>query len=251
MSSSPKRAESSTTPYAAAREALAHLREGADPARAATFQRYFKAPIEAYGSAFGPLKAWRLAFFERLTPRWTLADAVTFCDLMAEDPHLEARAVGFKMVAEFVDEAGPELLDHVHRWLENACGNWGLVDNLAPAVASPLIRRYPKLVDAVKRWTSSESQWVRRGAAVAFVSLVDDARLRTHAYRVATLLLDDGEDLTHKAVGWMLREAGKVDREELESYLLKMGSRVPRTALRYAIEKFPKQERVRIMEATR
>lgn len=239
------------TPQKAAKEALAYLREGADPDRAASFQRYFKEPIAAYGLPNAPLKEWRLAFFARVTPHWTLPDAIAFCDLMVEDPHLEARAVGFRMVADFVDDAGPELLDEAHRWLEEACGNWGLVDNLAPSMVSPLVRKYPKLVKDVKRWTASENQWVRRGAPVAFVSLVDDPKLRRHAYDIATKLLDDDEDLIHKAVGWMLREAGKVDRDELEAYLLEKGPRVPRTALRYAIEKFPKEDRKRIMEATR
>ncbi len=71
------------------------------------------------------------------------------------------------------------------------------------------------------------------------------------AYVIATNLLDDKEDLVHKAVGWMLREAGKVDRDRLESYLLEKGPRLPRTTLRYAIEKFPKEDRKRLLEATK
>lgn len=63
--------------------------------------------------------------------------------------------------------------------------------------------------------------------------------------------MDEEEDLLHKAVGWMPREAGKADRERLEAWLLEMGSRLPRTTLRYAIERFPKEERKRLLEATR
>jgi 3-methyladenine DNA glycosylase AlkD len=150
-----------------------------------------------------------------------------------------------------VEGADPDLLGHVRRWLEDWCGNWGLVDNLAPSVLSPLLREYPELVPEVKEWTSSENQWVRRGAAVGFVSLVEDDDFRDAAYEVATALLGDKEDLIHKAVGWLLREAGKVDRDRLEAYLLAQGPRLPRTTLRYAIEKFPKEDRNRIMEATR
>lgn len=75
--------------------------------------------------------------------------------------------------------------------------------------------------------------------------------LRDAAYEVATELLDDKEDLIHKAVGWLLPEAGKVDRARLEAYLLGKGPRLPRTTLRYAIEKFPKEDRKRLLEATR
>jgi 3-methyladenine DNA glycosylase AlkD len=73
----------------------------------------------------------------------------------------------------------------------------------------------------------------------------------TAAYRIATRLLDDDEDLMHKAVGWLLREAGKSDMERLAEYLLTKGPRMSRTTVRYAIERFPKDERKRLLEATR
>ena len=155
------------------------------------------------------------------------------------------------MVGAFVGEAGPELLTPVRRWLETACGNWGSVDGLAPTVLSPLLRKYPELAEEVKGWTASPNQWVRRGSAVAFVSLMDEPDLQDAAYEIATSLLNDKEDLIHKAVGWMLREAGKVDRDRLEAYLLEKGPHLPRTTLRYAIEKFPKEDRKRLLEATK
>ena len=81
--------------------------------------------------------------------------------------------------------------------------------------------------------------------------LAFEEAFKDDAYEVATALQGDTEDLTHKAVGWLLREAGKVDRDRLEAYLLKQGPKVPRTTLRYAIEKFPKEDRKRIMAATK
>lgn len=244
-------AQGAMKPKKAAREAISYLKSHADESRAAGLQRYFKDPVDYYGIEYRPYKEWKKEFLARLTDHWTIREAVEFCETMIEDPHMEARGLGFQVVGAFVEDAGPELLDPVRRWLEGWCGNWGLVDNLAPSVLSPLLREYPELVPEVKEWTSSESQWVRRGAAVGFVSLVDDEGLRDAAYEVATELLDDKEDLIHKAVGWLLREAGKVDRDRLEAYLLAQGTRLPRTTLRYAIEKFPKKDRKRLLAATR
>jgi 3-methyladenine DNA glycosylase AlkD len=170
---------------------------------------------------------------------------------MLEDPHMEARGMGFQVVGAFMDGAGPEHLGTVQRWLADYCGNWGLVDNLAPTVLTPLIRQNPELASQVVQWTASSNLWVRRGAAVTFLKLVDDEGFRDTAYDIATRLLDDKEDLIHKAVGWLLREAGKRDRDRLEAYLLAQGKRLPRTTLRYAIEKFPKDDRKRLMAATR
>jgi 3-methyladenine DNA glycosylase AlkD len=186
-----------------------------------------------------------------LKPHGGFGDAVRFCEVVLEDDHMESRGIGYLVVGEFVAGAGPELLGKVKGWLEGFCGNWGLVDNLAPIVVSPLLRKYPELAGEVKGWAASENQWVRRGSAVAFVELVGEEPFLDDAYEVATALQGDTEDLTRKAVGWLLREAGKVDRDRLEAYLLEQGAKVPRTTLRYAIEKFPKEDRKRIMAATK
>jgi 3-methyladenine DNA glycosylase AlkD len=239
------------TPKGAAREALAFMKANADEARAASFQRYFKEPVEAYGVEYAALKARRKEVAARVRGAWTLNDALLYCEEMLKDPNLEPRGNAFQTVGDFVEEAGPELLEQVHRWLESSCGNWGLVDNLVPAVLSPLLQKYPELVGVVLGWTSSPVVWVRRGSAVAFVSLMDDPVMMDAGYEVALRLQEDDADLIQKAVGWMLREAGKVDRTRLETFLLEQGSRTPRTTLRYAIERFPKEDRKRIMEATR
>lgn len=239
------------SPKQAARDDLAFLKAGADEARAASFQRYFKEPVAIYGVEHKALKARREELAARVRGAWTLDDALVYCEAMLEDPHLEARGTGFQTVGDFVAEAGPELLEPIHRWLESYCGNWGLVDNLVPSVLSPLLRTHPHLVSDVVGWSASPVLWVRRGAAVAFVNLMDDPAMMDAGYEVALRLQDDGQDLIQKAVGWMLREAGKVDRHRLEEFLLDQGPRTPRTTLRYAIEKWSKEDRARIREATK
>jgi 3-methyladenine DNA glycosylase AlkD len=239
------------TPREAADEALTYFRSDANPEKAEKLQRYFKDPVDSYGVDYGPFKEWKADFHERLKAHWTIREAVEFCELMLEDKYMESRGTGYQAVGVFVDEAGPDLLIKIKEWLEGFCGNWGLVDNLAPYVLSPLLKKHPELVEEVKGWTQSPNQWVRRGAAVGFVSLVGEPEFQDAAYEIAKSLQEDKEDLIHKAVGWLLREAGKVDRERLETYLLDQGPRTPRTTLRYAIEKFPKEDRKRIMAATR
>jgi 3-methyladenine DNA glycosylase AlkD len=93
--------------------------------------------------------------------------------------------------------------------------------------------------------------WVRRAAAVGFILHARRGRRLGAVYRIARRLLGDDEDLIHKATGWLLREAGKTDAKRLKAFLLAHGSRVPRTTLRYAIERFPERDRLRILRATR
>lgn len=239
------------SPREAADEALDYLKAHADAERAAKLQRFFKEPVQSLGVEYGPFKEWMKSFMERLAAGWSLGEAVQLCTILLDDEHMEARGLGYQVVAAFVDEAGPELVVNVKEWLAGFCGNWGLVDNLAPSVLTPLLRKHPELAGEVQGWVSSPSLWVRRGAVVAFVGLAGEDPFRDVPYEIATALQGDREDLIQKAVGWMLREAGKEDRDRLEAYLLDQGPRVPRTTLRYAIEKLPKEDRKRIMAATR
>jgi 3-methyladenine DNA glycosylase AlkD len=187
----------------------------------------------------------------RVRGSWTLRDAVAFCKAMLRDPHLEPRGAGFQVVAAFAADAGPELLSGVRRWLERSCGNWALVDNLAPSVVAPLVKSHPEIIPELVEWTGSPNMWLRRGAAVAFVPPARRGQHLDTAYEICSRLFGDREDLMHKAVGWLLREAGKTDMPRLERFLRAQGPRMPRTSVRYAIERFPTEKRKRLLGATR
>jgi 3-methyladenine DNA glycosylase AlkD len=242
---------SKLSPREAAEDMIDRVRRKADPKRAASTQRYFKEPVECYGLDTATGRALTKKLLKQVKGSWTLRDALAFCRSMARDPHLEPRGIGYQVVAAFVGEAGPGLLRDAKRWLERSCGNWALVDNLAPSVVAPLVKAHPEAIPEVVGWTASSNMWLRRGAAVTFVPLARRGQHLDTVYDVARRLLGDREDLMHKAVGWLLREAGKADRRRLEQFLRAEGSRIPRTTVRYAIERFPPDERHRWLEATR
>ncbi len=247
----PKKPPEKLSPRRAADEVLAELKRRADPKRAASAQRYFKEPVEVYGLDAPSSRALVKELLARVKGSWTLREAVVFCNAMVRDPHLEPRGFGYQVVAAFVEEAGPELLKDIRRWLQSSCDNWALVDNLAPSVLAPLVERHPEILPQVVAFSGSPNMWLRRGAAVTFVPLARHGKHLDTAYDVASRLFGDREDLMHKAVGWMLREAGKTDMPRLERFLRAEGPRMPRTTVRYAIERFPEPKRARLLEATR
>ena len=121
------------SPRRAAEETMKILRSGANEAKAASYQRHFKEPVDFYGLGTESTKQIKRNLLDRVGGIWTIRDAVSFCDAMLRDPHMEARGIGYQVVAHFVPQAQPGLLADVKRWLERSCGNWGLVDNLAPS----------------------------------------------------------------------------------------------------------------------
>ena len=114
--------------------------------------------------------------------------------------------------------------------------NWDLVDTSAPGIVGPHIdRERPSLLERLAR---SSDLWERRIAIVATLYWIRLGELGP-TFRIATMLLTDTHDLIHKAAGWMLCEAGKQDRVALECFLAQHCRSMPRTMLRYAIERFP------------
>ena len=103
----------------------------------------------------------------------------------------------------------------------------------------------------MRQWSRHRSLWVRRASAVSLIPSVRTGLALGLAYDVASALHADDEDLIQKAVGWMLREAGKADAARLERYLRRHGPAIPRTTVRYAIERFAPVKRLALLRATK
>lgn len=132
-----------------------------------------------------------------------------------------------------------------HRY---ALNNWDLVDVTVYKVWGDYLLSHPEKRQELYRFARSKNLWERRLAVVATMALIKAGEFK-EILDLSVLLLNDKEDLMHKAVGWMLREVGKKDKQVLVNFLQEYGSRLPRTALRYAIERFPERERKRYLRS--
>jgi 3-methyladenine DNA glycosylase AlkD len=242
------------SPSQLARTARRLLRRAARhwPPRRAT--RFFKPWENVYAAGIDTsrLRAILRELYRLVSRAWGFAEARRFAELMLAQRSIEGRLLGIELLGRFHRAFAPALVKDAHRWLAaDRCDNWALTDDLCGRVTAPFLRTHPREIAVVTRWARSPNLWVRRAAAVSLVPLARRGERLGAAYRVATLLLGDGEDLIHKATGWLLREAGRTDPARLEAYLLARGPRVPRTTLRYAIERFAPPRRHAILERTR
>ena len=122
--------------------------------------------------------------------------------------------------------------------------NWNLVDTSAQYILGETLITKERVL--LYRLLHSENIWERRIAIVATWAFIKRSDL-DDTFRISEKLFSDKEDLMHKAVGWMLREAGKRDEKRLKAFLTKHIKVIPRTTLRYAIERFPVDERKRML----
>jgi len=228
------------------------LRSLADLEKARGGQAYFKESVVLYGVSSAETRALALEIYDQVKALWSWREATALADLLLPDPHLEAKAIAIILLGRFVKEAPASLFGKVKAWfLADYCNNWASVDTLCPEVVSPLLLRFPRLLGHVESWTSARNRWLVRASAVSLVPLARRGRELERAYAVARRLFCSDDDLIQKATGWLLREAGKTDMKRLEAFLLANGPKIPRTSLRYAIERFAPAVRRRLLAVTK
>jgi 3-methyladenine DNA glycosylase AlkD len=170
--------------------------------------------------------------------------------LLSSEWH-EARLLALLILVRQYRDGGAAERDRIFRfYLRNSrrINNWDLVDSSAPYICGPhLLTTERATLLALAR---SSNLWERRIAVLATFHGIGQRNF-SPGLRVARILLDDPHDLIHKAVGWMLREIGKRDQEAEERFLRAYAHRMPRTMLRYAIERFPEPLRQRYLRGER
>jgi 3-methyladenine DNA glycosylase AlkD len=229
--------------------ALTHdLRSRSDPEKAAFLPRFFKTGPGQYGEGdvFWGVTVPEIRMVVKTYPDLPLADV----ERLLKDPVHEMRLTGFLiLVAQYEAAKKDPLLRQkiVDFYLAHArkANNWDLVDASAHKILGAHLQASggTAMLDTLAR---SENLWEQRIAMVATLACIR-AGDTAPCFRIAALLLRHPHDLMHKASGWMLREAGKKDPEGLRAFLEKHASTMPRTMLRYAIEKMDAEERQRYM----
>ncbi len=242
-----------TSPLGAARAAKRELARLARPAGSFDASRYFRgtADLGFYNVGTDRVRTFAKSVV-RDHPAWTVDDAMRCADALITDRFLEVKTVAIEVVARYRKTFAPGLLRGWKRWLARGyAANWATTDAMCGALIGPLLVAHPRLVPQVAGWSRDRHLWVRRASAVGLIPLVRRGDVLQTAYGVARTLHRDPNDLIQKAVGWMLREAGKADPVRLERYLRENGPQIPRTTVRYAIERFAPAKRGLLLNLTR
>lgn len=110
------------------------------------------------------------------------------------------------------------------------------------------VEMYPEFLKELKRFTASGNRWMRRAAAVSLIVPARKGKFLKDIFEIASLLHSDPDDLVQKGYGWMLKAASEAHQKEVFDYVMSKKDNMPRTALRYAIEKMPKELKVLAMK---
>jgi len=224
------------------------LQEQENPIQAKVLQRFFKTGKGEYaeGDIFLGIK---VPIQRKIAKKYIGLSLKEIQELLNSKIH-EHRLVALLILIEKYKKAKKNQIEKrriFEFYLDNTknINNWDLVDLSAPNIVGNFLQKEKSFI--LRELAKSENIWKRRIAIISTYAFIKK-RIFGETLAISEILLHDEHDLIHKAVGWMLREIGKRNKEILELFLSTRNKDMPRTMLRYAIEKFPKEEREKWMK---
>ena len=219
-----------------------------DAAQAAILQRFFKTQPGQYGAG-DRFRGIRVPILRGLAKKYQDLSVAEAGRLLQSTFH-EDRLLALLILMRHYNRGDQVVRDNIHRlYLEHSrlVNSWDLVDVSAPHLLGHYLEGRPK--DPLTRLAASGNLWERRMAIIATLHFIKQNDF-DETLRIARLLLGDPEDLLHKAVGWMLREVQKRQNTVAEAFLQAHYRNMPRTMLRYAIERMPEARRQAYLKGT-
>ena len=201
-------------------------------------KRFFKEELKVYGVRTPQVRIIAKKFFAQIKdlPK---TEIFGICEQLLKSGYTEEAVMAFLWSENLKKCFEPNDFLVFEKWLNCYVSNWAECDTLCNHTMGSFIEKYPSYIDNLKNWAKSSNRWMRRGAAVTLILPARKGKFLEDVLEVADILLLDTDDLVQKGYGWMLKEASKQHQTQVFKYIMKNKAKMPRTALRYAIEKMP------------
>jgi 3-methyladenine DNA glycosylase AlkD len=209
-------------------------------------QRFFKEPVTLYGVRTPEWRRTSRQFWNQVR-HLPKSEVLKLCEELLAIRNGEERGVAFDWAGRMRRQLGPADFPRLECWLKQHVSNWGSCDSLCCGALGFFLLDHPEFLPKVRAWAGSKNRWLRRASAVAHIIPNRNGIAVDSAYRVADVLLEDEDDMVQKGYGWMLKELANKRPREVFKFVMARKDRMPRTALRYAIEKMPPAWKKRAM----
>jgi len=209
--------------------------------------RFFREEVTLYGIRAEDVKRISKANYE-LIRHLSKQEILSLCDILWNSGMVEETFVACMWSEKLTGQFTPDDFAILDKWVHNNVSNWASCDTLCNHTVGDFIQMYPEYIISLKRWAVSDNRWVRRASAVSLIIPARKGKFLGDIFDIATILLEDTDDMVQKGYGWMLKAASQADQKEVFDFVMNHKSRMPRTALRYAIEKMPAELRSQAMK---
>lgn len=222
------------------------LLKSTDEKTRASGQNFFKEKIKFYGVKTSDVTRISKECF-KLIKDYEKSDIYSLCEILWQSGYLEESFVACSWSYYIHKQYEPDDFTIFARWINNYVNNWASCDTLCNHTVGEFIEMYPDQIERLKEFTSSGNRWVKRSSAVSLIIPARKGLFLDAIFEIADSLLEDKDDLVQKGYGWMLKAASEAHRMEIFDFVMKRKSIMPRTALRYSIEKMPEEMRKKAM----
>jgi 3-methyladenine DNA glycosylase AlkD len=223
------------------------LQEQADEKIQESTRRFFKEPVKSWGVKSSAVRKITRQYLREIR-HLSKTEVFALCEELLGSDYQEEAAVAFEWVYARRKSYEHADFETFEKWVERYVNDWAKCDNLCNHAIGAFIEKYPVYLKRLEGWARRDHRWLRRAAAVSLVLPARKGLFLTEIFQIADILLLDPDDLVQKGYGWMLKEASRLHQPEVLDYVLRHKVVMPRTALRYAIEKMPPDLRRRAME---
>jgi 3-methyladenine DNA glycosylase AlkD len=223
------------------------LKASADKQTQEISQHFFKEKIKFYGVKSAIVHAIGKNHFKDLKDK-PKAEIIDLCETLWKSGYIEESFVACHWSYFLRKSYEPDDFKTFEKWVGEYVGNWASCDTLCNHTIGEFIEMYPEYLAQLKGFTKSDNRWVRRAAAVTLIIPAKKGKFLKDIMEIADHLLLDKDDLVQKGYGWMLKAASQAHVREIFDFVMKNKAVMPRTALRYAIEKMPEDLKRRAME---
>ncbi len=223
------------------------LKTNADEKTRQSFQRFFKENVTYYGvktPVVGKIAKKHWSTVKQLSK----PEIFRLCEELYQSGYTEEAFVVSFWLPNLMDQLELGDLAVFKAWIEKYIDNWAKCDGFCNHTVGGLIEKRPEAVGEVKSWALSSSRWLKRAAAVSLIVPAKKGMFLQDAFEICDVLLLDKDDMVQKGYGWLLKEESRTHQREVLDYVLRNKMKMPRTALRYAIELMPKELKAEAMK---
>ena len=210
-------------------------------------QRFFKEEVKFHGVKSAIVRKIAAKYFREIKSR-DKKEIFSLCENLLETNYGEEAFIAFEWAYSLRRKYEPKDFQVFERWVSEYVDNWAKCDTLCNHTLGTFIEMYPEFIKNLQGWTRSENRWQRRASAVTLILPARKGEFLKEVLEISDILLRDKDDMVQKGYGWMLKEASKKHQDEVFCYVMSKKAEMPRTALRYAIEKMPAELRRKAME---
>ncbi len=223
------------------------LQENIDEKTQQNSRRFFKEEVKVYGVKTAAVTRIADQFWKEVK-MFHKKEIFNLCESLFSSNYCEEAYIVSSWLPRISAQFERDDWTIFQGWIEKYINNWAKCDTFCNHTIGDFLMKYPEFIHTLKEWTHSTNRWMRRAAAVSLIVPARKGAFLSDVFEICDRLLVDKDDIVQKGYGWLLKVTSQVHQKEVFDYVLKNKKKMPRTALRYAIEKMPEGIRKEAMK---